>query len=69
MDVTRIRRDAETRRGQGLVSMILTVDEVLRLLAEMDVQAARYEMRIAAYEGVIRALKGEGRPGGQRSKG
>jgi len=57
VDVERLRRVAVKRQEQGLVGMILTVDQVLGLIARGDARQLAYQVRIQDLEGEVRRLR------------
>jgi len=60
IDVDRILRIAVRRKEQGLVGMILSVDQVIALIARGDGIAPAYELRIGELEAELRRLKQQG---------
>ena len=67
IDVERLRTIALRRREMNLVGMILTVDQVLELIARGDAQAeplsAAYRIRIEDLEGEVARLQRGDEPG------
>ena len=62
IDVERLRRVALKRQEQGRVGMILTVRQVLRLIARGDAQQMAYRVRIEDLEAEVARLRGRAVP-------
>jgi len=63
-DVERLRQVAVKRQNQGLVGMILTVDQVLALIARGDAQQLAYQLRIEDLEAEVARLRTRDMPQG-----